>query len=65
MADNKQDISFEEALAKLNDIATKLKAKDISLEETIKYFEEGNKCYKLCKDILDSAKQKIEVYKGE
>ena len=42
MADNKQDISFEEALAKLNDIATKLKAKDISLEDTIKYFEEGN-----------------------
>ena len=36
-----------------------------SLEETIKYFEEGNKCYKLCKDILDSAKQKIEVYQGE
>ena len=40
MADNKQDISFEEALAKLNDIATKLKAKDISLEDTIKYFLE-------------------------
>lgn len=65
MADNKNDVSFEEALAKLNDIAIKLKAKDISLEETIKYFEEGNKCYKLCKDILDNAKQKIEVYQGE
>ena len=65
MADNKNDISFEDALAKLNDIATKLKAKDISLEETIKYFEEGNECYKLCKDILDNAKQKIEVYQGE
>ena len=65
MADNKQDISFEEALAKLNDIATKLKAKDISLEDTIKYFEEANECYKLCKDILDNAKQKIEVYQGE
>ena len=29
MADNKQDISFEEALAKLNDIATKLQKSNL------------------------------------
>lgn len=59
------DMSFEEAMDKLSDIAQKLKTKDISLEDTIRYYEEGRKCYDICKEILDNAKQKINVYSGE
>ncbi len=58
----KKENSFEESLKKLETSANLLKSDDISLEEAIKAFEDGLEYYNRCSEILESAKQKIEVY---
>lgn len=61
MAEVKKEIKFEDALRKLQEAESKISSEDISLEESIKAYEEGIKNYKICADILKSAKQKIET----
>ena len=51
---------FEKSFAKLKEISDKMKEPGISLEESIKRFDEGMKCYKKCEKILNEAKQTIE-----
>lgn len=56
-----KEMSFEKAYEMLQDIATKLESSEVTLEESIKLFEEGMKLSKYCSDVLDKAKQKIEI----
>lgn len=58
----KNDVPFEEALKKLELISDKLKDGQISLEESLKLYEEGIEYYKMCSDILNDANQKILIY---
>lgn len=60
MTDEK--ITFEEAYEKLRAAGEKLDSGEVTLEEAIKNYEEGIKYYKICKQILDDAKQKIESF---
>ncbi len=60
-----REISFEEALEKLESSARSLKSDGIPLQEAIKQVEDGIKYYDLCLSILEDAKQKIEVYSEE
>ncbi len=55
------DISFEEAFNRLEEIAQKLEEGDLSLEESLKLYEEGIKYSRICLGILDNAKKRIEV----
>ena len=57
-----KDISFEEALKKLEDAVARLKSGECSLEESIKVYEESVHYYEICHGILESARQKIEIY---
>lgn len=57
-----KNLSFEEALEKLEAASENLKRDDLTLEEAIKNYEAGLEYYKLCEEILQSAKQKIETY---
>ncbi len=54
-------VSFEEAYKKLEQIAQKLENPEISLDESIALFEEGVKLSKYCSEVLEKAKQKIEI----
>ncbi len=54
-------LSFEEAYKKLEEIAARLESSDITLDESIALFEEGVKLSKYCDEILETAKQKIEI----
>ncbi len=54
-------ISFEEAYKKLEEIALKLEDSEISLDDSIALFEEGIKLSKYCQEVLEKAKQKIEI----
>ena len=54
-------LTFEETLKQLEASADKLKKDGITLEEAIKSYEEGLKYYKHCSEILNDAKQKIEI----
>ena len=53
--------SFEEALAKLEQITKKLEEGDLSLEDSLKYFDEGVKLAELCNTKLNEAQKKIEI----
>jgi exodeoxyribonuclease VII small subunit len=59
--ENTKKLTFEEALKRLESSADKLKKDGITLEDTMKSYEEGLKYYKQCSEILNDAKQKIEI----
>jgi exodeoxyribonuclease VII small subunit len=64
--ENKEkEMSFEEAYSNLQKIADDMKKPGASLEDSIKRYEQGMEYYKKCREILDSAKQKIEEMKFE
>ncbi len=53
--------SFEEALAKLEQITKKLEEGDLSLEESLKHFDEGVNLAEQCNSKLNDAQKKIEI----
>lgn len=62
----KQDsTSFENMLARIDEITEKLENPDTTIDEGIKLFEEGVKLSALCKAKLDEAGGKITELKGE
>ena len=56
---NKENLNFEEALLKLEDIVKQLESGDVSLEKSIELFEEGITLSKICSKTLTTAKPKI------
>lgn len=59
---NTKKLSFEEALRQLEASAEMLKKEGVTLEEAMKSYEEGILHYNQCADILNEAKQKIEIF---
>ena len=57
----KKKIGFEELLEKLESIVEKLESGEETLELTLKLYEEGIETSKICRDILETAKQKITI----
>ncbi len=57
----KEDLDFEEAMNKLEKIATELENEDLKLEEAVAKFEEGMKISKECSDILENAEKRITI----
>ena len=51
---------FEEALRKLEAIVAQMEEGDLSLEETLKDFEEGVRLAKFCTTKRDEAERKVE-----
>lgn len=54
--------TFTESLKKLQDSAAEIGKQATTLEDSLKLFEEGMKEAEFCKDILDKAEQKIQLY---
>jgi exodeoxyribonuclease VII small subunit len=57
-------IVFEEAIVRLEEIATTLEQNDISLDESLKLFEEGVRLGKFCESKLKDVEQKITILKS-
>jgi exodeoxyribonuclease VII small subunit len=53
--------SFEDALEKLEDITRELEEGDLSLEESLKHFDEGVKLAEYCNSKLSDAQKKVEI----
>ena len=60
-----KEMKFEEALEALEKTVSELRKDNISLEDSIRIFEEGTKLYEKCETILNNVKQKIEVFEKE
>ena len=52
---------FEDAFQKLETIVKKLEEGNISLEDSLKAFEEGVRLSRFCSKKLDEAEKKVEI----
>jgi len=52
--------SFEDALAELEDIVSRLETGDLALEESLSLFERGQTLATLCNQVLDQAELRLE-----
>ena len=55
------DSSFEQAFSRLEQILEKINSKAISLEESLKLFEEADRLIASCTTRLVDAEQKVEI----
>ncbi|TKJ31922.1 exodeoxyribonuclease VII small subunit [bacterium (candidate division B38) B3_B38] len=56
-----EEKKFEKALEELEQIVNKLEKGNLSLEESLKFFEEGIKLSRFCNNKLEEAERKIEI----
>ncbi len=61
MATRKKSVDFEESLSRLETLVEALEAGDLSLEDSLKAFEDGIKITRDCQTALREAEQKVEV----
>jgi len=54
-------MSFEEALKRLEELVGKLERGELSLEESVRAFEEGVQLARRCEALLDQAEQKLKL----
>jgi exodeoxyribonuclease VII small subunit len=52
---------FEKALEQLEEIVRKMEEGDLTLDESLKAFEEGINLSRFCSDKLDEAERKVEI----
>ncbi|GIO28548.1 exodeoxyribonuclease VII small subunit [Ornithinibacillus bavariensis] len=57
--DNIKELSFEEAMEKLEEIIEKLEEGDVPLEKAISYYQDGMLLSKLCGDKLSHIQEKM------
>ena len=57
----KENKSFEEMMQDLEKIAKDLEGGELSLDESVKKFEEGMEISKECSEILENAEKKISI----
>ena len=53
--------NFENSLLELEKIVRELESGDVSLDESLKRFEQGIELYKKCRQTLESAEKKIKI----
>lgn len=57
---NKKNTTFEESMARLEQIVRSLEQGNVPLEESLKLFQEGTELVRSCGKLLDDAKLQIE-----
>ncbi|MFD1850583.1 exodeoxyribonuclease VII small subunit [Oceanobacillus bengalensis] len=60
-----EEITFEEAMTKLEEIVEKLEEGDVPLEKAINYYQEGMSLSKICSDKLSSVQGKMTQIMNE
>ncbi len=58
-------LSFEDALARLEEIVRLLDNPKTNLEDALTFYEEGSQLLKNCQTQLDTAQRKIEILQGQ
>lgn len=61
MTDKTTSINFEHSLEALDKLVNNMEKGTLSLEDSLKAFEQGVKLIKSCQDAIMTAKQKIAV----
>ncbi len=61
MSEINKEFTFEQALARLEQIVKSLEGGNVPLEDLIKLFDEGTNLVKLCTERLDKAEEKVKL----
>lgn len=61
----KIDMTYEQAINRLEEIINKLEESDVSLDDALKLYEEGTALTAYCNSKLNEAKQKIVEIKKD
>ncbi len=61
MSEVKKDMTFEQAMARLEQIVKALEGGNVPLEDLIKLFDEGTALVKFCSARLDAAEEKVKL----
>ena len=65
MATKKKAVDFEQSLAALEALVIRMEKGDLSLEESLKAFEEGIRLTRECQSRLAAAEQQVQVLMEE
>jgi exodeoxyribonuclease VII small subunit len=57
--ENKNELTFEQTVARIDEIVTSLEKGDAELEKSLSLFEEGVKLIETCGTMLDKAEQTV------
>lgn len=57
---DKDAMSFEASIAKLEQIVRAMERGDVSLEESLKLFQEGTELVRSCEKLLDEAQLRVD-----
>ncbi len=58
---SKKNMTIEETFAKLEETIAQMEADDISLEDSLKAYEQGMEYIKSCNEAIDKAEKKVLV----
>ncbi len=58
------EINFEKSLERLEEIASRLEEGKLTLDDSLKMFEEGIKLAKVCESKLGEAEKRVEILKN-
>ena len=56
-----KSVCFEESMARLEEILAKLEGGEGSLDELLKYYEEGVQLIRTCNALLENAEQRVKM----
>ena len=59
----KKELTFEQSIARLDEIVRLLERGDATLENSLSLFEEGTALIRRCGKLLDTAEQKVVMLK--
>lgn len=60
-----EELTYEKAMNRLEEIVSLLEKNDVSLDDSIKLFEEGTRLTAFCSEKLKNAKTKITLAEKE
>ena len=63
--DRSLELSYEDAAIKLEEIIKKLEGQAVSLDESLKLYEEAISLYRYCNEVLDMAELKITKFNDD
>lgn len=58
---DEKELSFEDAIKQLEDIAVELEKGNLDLDKSVTKFEEGMKLAKKCSNLLEDAEKRITI----
>ncbi|MBQ3934510.1 MAG: exodeoxyribonuclease VII small subunit [Clostridia bacterium] len=65
MEEQKKEMTFEAALARLDQIVRQLESNNVPLDDLMKLYDEGNEMIRFCNKKLEDASSKVKLVKEQ